>query len=349
MIVIFYFCFQIPRYLVQVMLFTFPLLIPNIGDTIHDINGWGSNYKYARGYTNVNPLYVRGCLRKKKRSSKLASVKGFFVCQIIAIVIVILAWIYLGVRYIYGEIILVEKILANSCILLIFIWEGLKLYYQKCCDWSYQYTENADGIWMPFCFLYQIHTGSLYHNSFFCRYHVPYGEMKKRFVQKAGEMGYAPSKCYKTDNVKRFLFLTRRNGGRLDIAALIHVKQMKEESWDVFNNIFETFWREVIADRYEKRKMAFTFLICVDENSEELEKIKKQMYAQVDSKTEKYRLSALLDYSDQDRLYIASDFERNGNNKRCRQIRKELLSMLGISTKFNGKEYPERNEEKEVS
>lgn len=66
MIVIFYFCFQIPRYLVQVMLFTFPLLIPNIGDTIHDINGWGSNYKYARGYTNVNPLYVRGCLRKKK-------------------------------------------------------------------------------------------------------------------------------------------------------------------------------------------------------------------------------------------------------------------------------------------
>lgn len=172
--------------------------------------------------------------------------------------------------------------------------------------------------------------------------------MKKKLVSMAGKMGYVRSKCYKTDTVKKFLFLTKRQGGELNIVALIHIKQMKEECWDVFNNIFKIFWKEVIADRYEKRKMTFTFLICVDENSEELEKTKKQMYEQVESKAERYRLSALLDYSDDGCLYIASDCERNGNNKRCRQIRKELLSMLGLSMKFNGKEYPERNEEKEV-
>lgn len=159
--------FGYPGYLVWVILFTLPFWLPNSGDIITDTKGWGEKYKYAQGYDNSNPLYVRGCLRKKKKSFVFGSVKGLFVCQMIALVMIVFAWIYLVASSIYGKIVLIEKILVYICVLLMFIWEGLKLYYQKCCDWSYRYTENAEGVWMPFHFLFQKYTGSLYNNSFF--------------------------------------------------------------------------------------------------------------------------------------------------------------------------------------
>lgn len=93
--------------------------------------------------------------------------------------------------------------------------------------------------------------------------------------------------------------------------------------------------------------MAFTFLLCVDEYSKELRKTILHMNDVVASKAGRYRLSALLDYSNHSLLYIASDYRRNGGNKRDGQIRKELLDMLDISMNLNGKEYPERAEEKE--
>lgn len=61
------FCMGAPRYLELVIFFTLMFFFPGSGNTIHDYKGWGNHYKYARGYTNTNPLYVRGYLRKKKK------------------------------------------------------------------------------------------------------------------------------------------------------------------------------------------------------------------------------------------------------------------------------------------
>lgn len=322
---------------------------PGSGDTVTNINrGMGVAYRYeqCKEYNKYNPLYVKKCLRQKK-NSVLGNLKYLYVCQIISLVVLGASWIYYGLKIIYGGSLLVEVILCACSFILLMFWVGIQWYYRRCYDSSFRYMENSEKIWLPFCFIYQPDTVYRQNRQFCCHYYVGYDEMKKQLELTAKEKGYVRSKSYKNEVVEEFNFFTRLSADTLDIFALIHIEKMNEECWDIFNHIFEYFWKENIAGRYETKQMTFTFLICVDEYSRELRKTRSQMNYGVDSKRGRYRLSALLDYSDHSFLEVAADYRRNGGDKRSKQIRKELLDMLGLSMEFNGRAYPEGSNEEE--
>lgn len=125
--------------------------------------------------------------------------------------------------------------------------------------------------------------------------------------------------CLQEEGVEECSFFTRPDEEYMDILALIHVEKLEEYSWDTFNDLFEVFWKEKIAGKYETKQMTFSFLLCVEEDSIELRKTHDRMEA-VDSKFGRYRLSALLDYSDQSWLDIPEDYRKYSRDKRRGQI-----------------------------
>lgn len=340
------------EYLVCVMLLMLLCWVPGSCDTVTNRSkgmGIGGRYKYCKEYNNSNPLYLRKCLREKNKLSILGSIKGLYVCQMISLVVLVFSCIYLSMKQIMGRIIFVENILIASSFILIVSWSSARLYYKKCYDSGFRYMENKERIWQPFQFLYQPASGRQRKNSFYCYYNIGYEDLKKKLVQATYENKYKFSKCYREGETQEFNFFVRLKEDTLDIFALIHVKNMEEKCWERFNSIFEEFWKEKnIANECMEKQIAFTFLICVDEYSKELRKTKIDMENGVDSKSGRYRLSALLDYSDNSLLNISADCWQFGKDKRGEQIRNELLDMLDLSMDLDGKEYPEEGGEEEL-
>lgn len=133
------------EYLACVMLFMLLCWRPGSGDTVTDKNrGMGMYYKYknCKEYNDSNPLYVQGCLREKSELSIFGSLKGLYICQLISLVILALAWIYLGVKHTYGQIRLIEVLLMACGFLLMIGWMGVKEYYKKRYDWASGYAEG---------------------------------------------------------------------------------------------------------------------------------------------------------------------------------------------------------------
>lgn len=250
------------EYLVWVMFFMILCWVPGGGDTVTDRNrGMGIAYKYknCKEYNNSNPLYVRGCLRQKKKISILGNLKYLYICQVVSLAVLVFACVYYGLKICYGRKILVEIVLLACSFIITLVWNGIKLYYKKCFDSSFRYMENAEGIWQPFRFLYQPDIGYRNKEKLTCHYNIGYEDMKKKLELAAGEKGYVISKCYKIEEVEEFTFFARLNEETVDIFELIHIEQLNEKSWDVFNQIFESFWKETITSGDEKKRWHLLF------------------------------------------------------------------------------------------
>lgn len=216
---------------------------------------------------------MNGVLSEEKKGTQIfSSFKGLYICQIISLVLLFLTLIYYCVMNCYQRILWVEVILTACFVLLMLGWGGVKLYYSGCYEQRFRYTESPNGIWKPFSYIYQPRSTWKKYKPFWCHYYVGYDEMKENLQKSANEKKYVFVGCAEEDKVKEFNFFTRLDGENLDIFALIHVERLEEESWDIFNRIFETFWIQNIMNKFETKHMAFTFLLCVDEYSKELRK-----------------------------------------------------------------------------
>lgn len=192
------------KYLALVMFWMLVIWSPGAGDAIPLRRGDGNTYKHIGEYNNSNPLYLQGCFRQKKKSSIFGSLKGVYACQKISVALLALSWIYFCVKLIVGRLALVEMILVGCAVMLAIGMAAVEAYYKKRYSSAFQYTENADGIWMPFRFLFQPLCGWGRDNRFSCRYYVKYEELKKKLKHTSQEMGYTFSNCYTEEGVREF-------------------------------------------------------------------------------------------------------------------------------------------------
>lgn len=298
-------------------------------DSIGEKGVW--KYKHDEEYNHLNPLYVRGYFRKgANKSSLFSNLKGFFVCQILSLVLLVPTLISLLMKFMYRSTWQAEKILIIASFVLLFIEIVMREYYQMRYSQHYRYTENEEGIWQPFLFLYLPSNRYGDSRSVHRRYDIPYEDLKENLKPSAEAKGYIFSDCLQGKGVEEFNLFTRMDEEKLDILALIHVEILEEESWETFNDLFEAFWKEKIAGKYETKQMTFSFLLCVEEGSKELRKTHRRMET-VDSKFGRYRLAALLDYSDQCWLDIPEDYRKYSRDKRRGQIRNEMIEMLKMT------------------
>lgn len=273
-------------------------------------------YENEHEHNRSNPLFVRGFFREKESELKLfSSFKGLYICQIISVVLLFCMLAYLCAMNSYRRMINLEIILNICFVLLMISWILIKEYYKKCYKQSFQFSESVEGVWTLFSYVYQSYKLLRSYKSFSCNYYVKYEDVQKRLEDAARERGYRISCCLKNDKVKMFRIFTRLDGEKLDIFALIHIDELEEESWEYFNSIFEIFWKQKIIGKHEKCQMALTFLICVDKYSKELKKRRNGIYT-VDSKPDRYRLAAMLSYSEHSCLDIWQDYQESCGGKR---------------------------------
>lgn len=301
----------------------------------------GNLCEYESEHNNQNPLYVRGFFREKKKESLMFSqLKGLYECQIASLILLALVLIYYCVKNSYKRMLAVEIILIILFAFLLISWCGIKLYYRQCYRQDFRYVENENGIWKPFSFILQPARTWASYKPFHCQYHVPYEELKINLEKTAVENGYKFEKSYKQEGNDELIFFIRPKDD-LSIFAVIHVNMLFSDSWEQFNQIFEQFWKEKIEEKYDTKSVLFTFLICVDEYSKELRKnLYKHCYC-VDSAPGRYRLPAILAYDNNASLDIPEKYSSKYNQKEYRKMKRELMEMLNLSMRFNGKEYPE--------
>lgn len=324
-------------YLVLSMIFVIFCWLPN-ADMLCDR---GNEYENEHEHNQSNPLFVKGFFREKESELKLfSSFKGLYVCQIISLVLLFWTLVYLCVMNSYQRMTILEIILTIGFVVLMISWFSIKEYYKKCYKQSFRFSESTEGVWKPFSYIYQSYKLLRKYNPFSCNYYVKYEELQRKLEVAVQERNYVFSGCFEDDRVEEFRIFTRLEEEKLDVFALIHVDVLEEESWEYFNDIFETYWKQNIADKHEKKQMALTFLLCVDKYSKELRKRRNGIYT-VDSKPDRYRLAAMLSYSEQSCLGIWQDYQESCGGKRGRLLRRELMEMLDLSRDYNGKQYPE--------
>ncbi|MDC7290462.1 hypothetical protein NXH76_21980 [Blautia schinkii] len=295
-------------------------------------------------YNNTNPLYVRGLLRKNpSKNNILCNLKGIYYCQIMSASLLVCAFVYLGYFYLYGFqwwYYRLEITLAICFIGLLLIRLFLQVYYLWCYNTDYRYAQNKNGIWMPFNFVFK--ALNRIQNPFSCNYHVNYEKIQENLKESCKEKGYNFTERYITDDGSELIFFTKHTLGRLDVFSLIHVDKLEVEHWDKFNGIFEIYWKDYVKERYTFDEARFTFLLCVEKRCKQLKKM--GIRYGIDQKKGRFRLPAVLSYYDNDTLTINQNYSGVRGSEQYNEMRKELLSMLGISGRYNNKVYPEEYE-----
>lgn len=290
-----------------------------------------SNPENTYDYDNMNPLYVKGFLRKNPpKLSILNKLEGIYFCQNISAVLMACLFIYLGYCYLNGiqRFFLIEIIFELCFAGLFIIRSFFQIYYSQSYNNAYRYSQNKNGIWTPFSFVFKEHSGN-YFKSFSCNYHVSFDKIMETLGESCRTNGYHFCERYKTDDKTELSFFTRHSSNRLDILSIVHVDILEIEHWDKFNEVFEVYWKNFVEGKYEFEESRFTFLLCIDNRCKQLRKINN--LHSIDQKKGRYRLPAVLSYYHNDTLSICPICSRLRGQKQYNEMRKELLSMLKVS------------------
>ncbi|MDO4274781.1 MAG: hypothetical protein Q4D16_14020 [Eubacteriales bacterium] len=281
-------------------------------------------------YNNTNPLYVRGFLIKKSPKSKLlCKLKGIYYCQIISAILMCCVFIYLGYYYLNGfQRIFHLEIIFTICFTILFIARlFFQSYYLWCYHEAYRYSQNKNGIWTPFSFIFKGNGGDIL-KSFSCNYHIDFEKIMETVKESCKTNNYTFSESYKIDDKAELSFFTRHFSNKLDVLSLVHVDMLEIEHWDKFNEIFGVYWKCFVKEKYEFEEARFTFLLCIDNQCKQLRRI--DIGHSIDQKKGRYRLPAVLSYYDNDTLTINSNCSRRRGQKQYNEMREELLSILKV-------------------
>lgn len=122
---------------------------------IYRMQGWKRNYvSLGSEENNKNPLYAKGCFRKKTGETLLPKLKGLFLIKTLTLFLGIIPFTYeitMCSRGIYYD--WFEKILRIGALILIVGYFVCILYYEHQYKKDFKYTENSRGIWQPFSYI----------------------------------------------------------------------------------------------------------------------------------------------------------------------------------------------------
>lgn len=303
---------------------------------------YGIRIGYRRKYVSSdnldisNPLYARGYFRKNAgKSFWLSDLKGFWYCQMLSLILIIGILCYRIINF-WGDFRNenVEDVFIFSSILLFIILMILDSFYKRCYKKDIKYTENKEGIWLPFRFLGSQPNYSYWKESseVYRRYYFQYGELKEHIKKEAAGKEYKFISEYVEDG-KEMSFFIYEEGEYVRVLELIHVKMFQKNDLEYFNIIFIDFWKKYIKKiEMPIKSISFTFLLCIEKETKELKEFLNSCC--VYPKKDRCILPAFLikDYYEE---YYSLNIGRNVINKKCRreynQMQKELIELLGES------------------
>lgn len=281
---------------------------------------------YIDDMNQSNPLYARGLLNSNNKL--FARLKGLYICQMISLIPLAFSYLYLYCRKIKGyENEWIKGILIMSMMILLCVWGVFKEYYKKIYWKDFKYTENEDGIWLPFQYITEgTHMG--YYQPFNCRYHVPYEDLKKNLKNETAQKNYLLLEEYEKEE-RELLFFARQEKKEIYILALIHINKYTEKETEYLNREFVNFWKRHMEGVEQETSVSFIFLLCVEEKTKALKKAFLDACC-VYHKKNRYRLPAVLVYGEKENLEIIANNTERMHYSQYRKMRRELMDLLKI-------------------
>ena len=303
------------------------------GVTTPKSNGWSETYRMNMA-TIQNPLYVRGYLRKSQEDCIFDNFKFGFFCQKALIVMAFLAWMYGKLYYDIPGRSVVRYLIISGLVLLQVMFVASRIFFSWRYIEDFRCFQNKRKNWQPFSFIWQNHGMGRY-RPFWGKFHFNYEETKEMVYDACLKMGYAylQTRDMKTEGEECVTYV-KREVDCIYLFQLIHMRIYKEAKMDELNCIFEELWVEYIKEKQEKKSVALTYLLCIDEFNTEIRRKMGSIYA-VDQKKGRYRLPAVLIYSETISLIIPVNLGWIRGKKQYNKMRRELLKMLGLSEKQN--------------
>lgn len=134
------------------------------------------------------------------------------------------------------------------------------------------------------------------------------------------------------DGQEALLFMREEEEGNL-FFELIHIKEYSDEWMEKLNEIFVDYWEKYVENSKKKNSYGIIFLLCIDEYNTPLRKRLLSVLS-VDQAKGRYRLPAILVYSEHSSLDILANYREWHEGKMYRKMREELLRMLGMSQRI---------------
>ena len=284
--------------------------------------------------TIQNPLYVRGYLRKSDEDCIFDNFKFGFLCQKALMIMWILVWIYAKLYFIIPGREIIRYVMVGGFVFWQVMFVASRLFFSWRYIQDFRYFQNERKNWQPFCFIWQGYGMGTY-RPFWGEIHSNYEETKEMVYDACLKMGYAylQTRDMKTEGEECVTYV-KREKVCIYLFQLIHMRIYKEAKMDELNCIFEELWVEYMKEKQEKKSVALTYLLCIDEFNTEIRRKMGRILA-VDQKKGRYRLPAVLIYSEIPPLIIPVNVGWIRGKKQYNKMRRELLKMLGLSEKQN--------------
>lgn len=294
-----------------------------------------THYSMADELNNSNPLYARGFMRKNASGKAVwADLRGLYYCQKATILPLGCACIYMLYIYFhdFGHVFWIDIIFIIYFWGLFLVWMVLRSYYCCCYNRDFRYVKGKNGIWKPFSYIAKPPNWGSY-KPFHCKYQMDYEEMKVSLIKECKQNGYRfPEEYLMEDGQEAHLFMREEEEGNL-FFELIHIKEYSDEWMEKLNEIFVDYWKKYVENSEKKDSYGIIFLLCIDEYNTPLRKRLLSVLS-VDQAKGRYRLPAILVYSEHSSLDILANYREWHGGKMYRKMRKELLRMLGMSQRI---------------
>lgn len=294
---------------------------------IYRVQGWKRKYGSWRcEENNKNPLYAKGCFRKKTGKTFLPKLKGLFLIKTLTIFLGIIPFTYeitMCSRGIYYD--WFERILLTGAQILIVGYFVCMLYYEHQYKKGFKYTENSRGIWQPFSYINPFVSKGR-HERFRHMYDMGYTDIEACTGQNCINKNYQFVKKYFIPEGGECVIYMRPSQEELRIFKLIHIEKYSDEKMQELNEIFEDFWLEYVDKKCRTESVSLIFLLCVDEYDAEI-RDRLLSESKILLKKGRYRLPAVVVFSEKTGLVI---FEQEGvfYKEKYKEMREELLQLL---------------------
>lgn len=318
------------------VLLTFPLLLP--GDKM--VNGRYNNLKWADQRNIFNPLYMGGhFIKNTEKFPWISRLKlsfynqiGIYLFWVIAIFYKMLGILQTGSFFERYTSSLIDKCWAAGIIALNIWGYGAILYYKCLYINAFRYTESKEGIWEPFSNIMQ--TSKFFDKeSFGCEFYIAYKEIKQIIKNSCCSTGYIWVQTYSLSLLEECVIYHKCENAKLKIFCLIHIEKYSEEKMQELNTIFSKYWKQYIQNEKPK-KASIIFLLCVDQYNTAIRRRLLDV-SSLDQKKGRNRLPAILVFSEHSKLTIPPNRGIIHGKKEYKEMRKEILDILGISEEYN--------------
>ncbi len=302
-------------------------------------------YTYADSISEYNPLYVRKYFRKNAGSSVFwANLKGLFYCQVCLVVVTFLTWGYTisnkWMQPMFASDIVI-RVTGGIYWLIFLTWFVFRVYYCWRYNEDFRCLQNAEGIWQPFSNVAKTHNLG-YYAPFENHYYIRYSRMRKELKVSCPVNGYQYADSCSFGKNETDIYIKRMEN-EVRIFQLIHMRKYSEDIMKQLNEIFSDFWKTYIGNNSRAENASILFLLCVEEYSKELEK-RLLSVCSVDQKKGRNRVAAVMTYYGKPSLTILDSYGMVRGKKKYRELRTELLTLLGMSEKNNHKSYGDKEE-----